>query len=863
MGEVYRARDSRLGRDVAVKVLPPAFSADTDRLQRFEQEARAAAALNHPNILAVYDVGTHDGAPYIVSELLDGETMRERLSQTQTGLPVRKATEYAAQIAHGLAAAHEKGIAHRDLKPENIFITSDGRVKILDLGLAKLTQKEDPFGSATNVPTTPRFETQPGMLLGTMGYMAPEQVRGQAADHRADIFSFGVILYEMLSGRRAFHGATTADTITAILKGDPPDLPVVEHHIPPALERIVGRCLEKSAAARFQNASDLAFALESLSSQSDRTEIAGVVAAAPSRRSREGMPWSVAALLIAALALAGVVAVGHLREAPAPADAVQFQIAAPENTLQSALVPVISPDGRQLAFIASRGGAMLWVRPLAAREARPLPGTEGAASPFWSPDSRFIGFFAGGKLKKIQISGGPPIVLCDAQSGRGGTWSTNNTIVFAPVHNGILQKVPSAGGTPTPVTILDKSESAHRWPWFLPNDQHFVYLAVTSGGQVPGVLRLGSLESSETTTLVPAGSNAAYGSGHLMFVRGDTLLALPFDPERLQILGEAFPVADALTPVALTLRAAFSVSLTGVLTYGRSIYQSSQLTWFDRAGKSLGKVGDPGNHQNLALSPDERRLAVSMVTGSPQNIDVWVIDLARDATPSRLTFDPAPEWDPAWSPDGSWVAFTSSRTGTLRLYRHASSGSGQDEPLMESDLGASGPDWSSDGRSLVYSPGPTGALDLFVLPLPGREPVAFLQTPFSEGDAALSPDGHWIAYASNESGRQQVYVQPFPKGSGKYLISRDGGTEPRWRGDGKELFFLALDGTMMSAGIDVTKGFQATVLHALFQTGLPSLVNNHPYVVTRDGARFLIPVYERTVTAPISVTLNWPAAIQK
>jgi len=866
MGEVYRARDARLGRDVAIKILPAAFSADTDRLGRFEQEARAAAALNHPNILAVYDLGTHPStgsgqtAPYIVSELLEGATLRERMSQG--GLPVRKAMEYAIQIARGLAAAHEKGIVHRDLKPENIFITLDGRVKILDFGLAKLTQNDE-LGAATNLPTTPRFETQSGMLLGTMGYMAPEQVRGLPVDHRADVFAFGVILYETLSGLRAFHGETTADTITAILKEDPPDLPIIERHITPALERIVDRCLEKNPAARFQTATDLAFALESLSSHSDRTEIAAAVAgAAPARRSRERIAWASAALLGIALVGAGLVAVRHLREAPPPADPVQFHIIPPQDTVMQSPQLAISPDGRQVVFIASKGVASLWVRALATLEARALPGTEGAGIPFWSPDSRSVGFFAGGKLKKIQIGGGPPIVLCDAPAARGGTWNSDNTIVFG-LQNGPLQKVSSTGGTPAPATIVDNGETGHRWPWFLPDGRHFVYVAMLGGTRAAGTgsLRVGSLESNETTSLGLSDSNVAYGSGHLIFVRSSNLMAQPFDPHRRVSLGEAFPVLDELRPLTSTLYAPFSVSATGVLGYSRGGVQSSQLTWFDRTGRVLGTVGEPGFYINLALSPDERRLAASLGTGSPMNIDIWLIDLARDATPSRFTFDPATEFDPAWSPDGSQVAFTSSRTGTNRLYRHASSGSGQDEPLLKSDLGASAPDWSRDGRFLVYS----SAGDVWVLPLSGdgREPLAFLQTPFNESDPAFSPDGRWIAYNSNESGQAQIYVQSFPAGGGKFLISRQGGMEPRWRGDGRELFFLAPDGTMMAAGIDTTKDFQATVPQPLFRTGITSARDNHPYVVTKDGARFLFPVIERSTASPITVMMNWPAAVQK
>jgi serine/threonine protein kinase/Tol biopolymer transport system component len=880
MGEVYRAHDSRLNRDVAIKVLPPSFSADSDRLRRFELEARAAAALNHPNILAVYDIGSYQQAPYLVSELLEGETLRERLSQSSraslvgpalsagppvsamhAGLPVRRAVEYAVQIAHGLAAAHDKNLVHRDLKPENVFITTDGRVKILDFGLAKLTQS-DALNATDLAPTTPNLDTQRGMILGTMGYMAPEQVRGLPVDHRADIFAFGVTLYEMLAGRRAFQGATSADTMTAILKEDPPDLPVLERHIPPALERTVDRCLEKSPSARFQSATDLAFALESLSSHSDGLDPDAVPAA--TRRSRAWIAWIAAAVATLALIGTGAVTVRHLRESSPAADLVRFVITPPANTpLSATSAMAISPDGRQVVFGAlSKGSPMLWVRPLAALTARQLPGTEAAAYPFWSPDSRSVAFFADGKLMKIQLSGGSPVPLCVAPAGRGGTWNDDNTIIFAPSGTAGLQKVASAGGTPVPVTTPDKGEVGHRWPWFLPDNRHFLYVSALAGGGLPtGTLLVGSLDSSERVTLGPSDSNGMYASGHLLFVRGTTLMAQPFDPERLKTTREPFPIAEPVVG-SITLKGPFSVSGSGTLGYQTGLTMTSQLTWFDRTGKSQGAVGVPGGYVNLALSPDERRIAVSQVALG--TINIWILDLARAAAPFRLTVDAGNDFDPVWSPDGAHVVFTSSRTGTSALYRRAADGSGQDELVWKPERGVAAPDWSRDGRFLAYA----SSGDVWVLPLgsstvEGGKPIAFLQTSFTETHPAFSPDGRWLAYSSNESGQAEIYVQSFPAGGSKSRISMGGGVQPRWRGDGREIFFLAPDGTMMAARLDTATGFNAMVPRPLFQTNITSRQNNHPYVVTRDGQRFLIPVSDQSAASQMTVVLNWLAGVQK
>ncbi len=850
MGEVYRARDPRLGRDVAIKVLPPSLTSDPERLHRFEQEARAAAALNHPNILAVYEINHHEGAPFIVSELLEGETLRDRLAQAPSasdahpGLAVRKAIDYGIQIAHGLAAAHEKGIVHRDLKPENIFVTTDGRVKILDFGLAKLTDTVVAGGGATSVPTTP-IHTQSGMMLGTLNYMAPEQVRGVPVDHRADIFAFGAVLYEMLSGRRAFRRDTATDTMIAIVKEDPADLQVGDRHIPPALERIVDRCLDKSPGLRFQTAADLAFALSSLSLHSDRTTIDEPIGLPPASRKFGSMGWVAAALGIG-LVGTGAVAIQHFREEPASAEPVQLELSTPEGGVTQL---ALSPDGRQVVFVGRlKGATMLSLRSLATPDARPLAGTEGAVMPFWSPDSKSIGFFADGKLKKIQATGGPPIVIGDADAGTGATWSRENVIVFTnAINGGRLFKIPSAGGTPEAMSTPAKGES-HRFPSFLPDGRHLLYVVASDASSS---VRVRPLDSNDETVIGPADSLAVYASGYLVFSHQGTLLARPFDVDRRVPTAEALPLLDDVRMGPVT--PSFSVSQTGVMAYVKGA-RAGRLTWFDRAGAPLEGVGESGNFGNLSLSPDEKRLAVSHRSGTPANYDIWLIDLTRAGTLSRLTFDAAPEFDPVFSPDGSQVVFSSFRKGAYQLYRRNSNGSGKDELLDSSMSGVGVPDWSRDGRFLVF----TSQGDLWVLPMSGdRKAYTLQKTPFTESTPEFSADGRWIAYRSNESGRSEIYVQPFPGTGAKHLISRDGGMHPQWREDGRELFFLSLSGALMAAPVEPTSTFRSGIPEPLFNTGIVGERANHAYVVSGDGKRFLMTAREQSAV-PITIALNWP-----
>jgi Tol biopolymer transport system component len=874
MGEVYLARDPKINRDVAIKVLPAAFSSDSGRLRRFEQEAQAVGALNHPNILSIYDVDTHEGSPYLVSELLEGETLRQQLNGIP--FPVRKALDYALQIAHGLAAAHEKGIVHRDLKPENVFVTKDGRVKILDFGIAKLIAPRDGAEADTELATR-ILNTEPGTVMGTVGYMSPEQVRGQQVDHRSDIFSLGVILYEMLSGKRAFRGQSPIETLNAILKEDPPELSESNGQINAALERIVMHCLEKSPGLRFQSARDLAFGLEALSGlSSSRAMTAGLPLIAERPRNREGLAWIVAGVLLLGLMAAMPFAIAHLRRAPEDVRVLKLSLLPPEKAnIAGAGLPslALSPDGRRLAFSAvSEGKNLLWVRALDSSSAHPLPGTEldsGVSSPFWSPDSRFIGYFAGGKLKKIDVSGGPPQTLCDASGGsRGGTWNRDGVIVFASGPFGPLYRVAAAGGTPVAVTALDqsRSETAHRWPYFLPDGRHFIYFVRSAQPEIGGVY-VGSLDAKETKRLLPSTLNAAYASpGFLLFIRNETLMAQRFDPDALQLTGDPFSVAEHVAYNLGLGRGSFSVSENGVLVYHAGSGQINQLVWFDRGGKQIGSLGAAGLYYTLWLSPDERRAAVSLIGTQTGTSDIWLFDLTRDL-PSRFTTDPAQDTNPLWSPDGSRIVFSSGREGVSNFYQKTANGAGNEEILLKSSEEKWPDDWSSDGKFILYQTfNPKTNWDLWTLPMSGdRQPAPFLQTQFNEQQAKFSPDGKWIAYTSDESGGPEIYIQTFPTSGGRWRVSAGGGCQPSWRGDGRELFYIAADRKLMAVDVKLGTSFETGVPQPLFDTRVLTLTDfRSHYAVAADGQRFLInSTIEETRASPISVVVNWNAGLKR
>jgi serine/threonine protein kinase len=855
MGEVYRARDTRLNRDVAIKVLPSGLSTDSDRLLRFEQEARAAAALNQPNILAVFDIGSHESVPFIVSELLEGETLREKLSHG--ALPVRKVIEIGVQLAHGLAAAHDKGIVHRDLKPENCFVTLDGHVKILDFGLAKLTQADGAPAATSNLPTTP-VHTQHGMVLGTLGYMAPEQVRGVAVDHRADIFAFGAVLYEMLSGQRAFRGETAADTVSAILKDDPAELPTSARHIPPALARITDRCLEKAPAARFQTASDLAFALSAISSSSESlthdTPLDVRRQASQWRRSAERLGWVALAIALAtALALQGR-STGR-QSAPTP-QLVRFDIPLPAEPAftAGASTPIVSPNGEHVAF-GPTGLSPIWVRPLNATESRQLPGTEGASEPFWSPDSRFLGFTSQGTLKKVDLAGGAPQIICDAPpSLAGGTWNRDGEIIFAGSTGG-LWLVRAAGGEPIQLTTPDpgRREVSHRAPHFLPDGRRFLYLAL------PGnTVYLGSLDSKMSVSLLTAESNPIYADpGYLLFFRQGSLLAQRFDAATGQLSGDAVPISQDVGLSATNAQMGATVSQTGVLTYRTASRASAELQWIDRKGTVTAVVTELPSFQHLAISRDGKMAAVSRTDAQR---DIWFVDLVRGMS-TKFTAGSFAESEPQWSPDGKELAFVSTRGGGSRVYRKTTSG--ERETAIEEIPGTSRvEDWSADGRFLAYN----FENDIWVMPLTGeRKPFRYFQSRASEDEPQFSPDARWMAYTSTESGTSEIHVRPFPGPGERVRISVQGGHQPRWRADGKELFYLALDGTLMAA--DITAAANEVVASSprpLFK--IEATISNavDPYAVAPDGQRFLVANYPKgTLGQPIKVILNWTALLPK
>jgi len=866
MGEVYQARDTQLGRDVAVKVLPASLSTDTTRMQRFEQEASAASALNHPNILVVHDIGALDGSPYVVSELLEGETLRTRIAGTPLGQ--RRAVDYALQIAHGLAAAHEKGIVHRDLKPDNIFITNDGRVKILDFGVAKLTQL-DANQAQTEIPTR-RVDTDPGVVMGTVGYMSPEQLKGRAVDQRSDIFSFGAVLYEMLSGRRAFHGESAAETMSAILKEDPPELSATNKTVTPALERIVDHCLEKNPEARFHSARDLAFALEALSGSnaiSGETTVISTIATGRWTR-RELILASVAAIgSLAAIALAIAMTVSHFRPTQTERRAVRLLINPPEKSAFSSFA--ISPDGLRLAFVATdvSGKSLLWVRPFESIAAQPLSGTEEATLPFWSPDSRFVGFFAGGKLKKVELSAGTVQTLCGATVPRGGTWNADGVILFAPTPNDPIYRVAAAGGDSISLTKLDpaRQESSHRWPYFLPDGRHFLY-SVNGGPQSQGIY-VTSLDGKENRRLLNTpNSVVAYAApGYIFFRRESTLMGQAFDADKLELSGEPFPIAEQIGYDVASFQTFFSVSQTGVLVYSSGSYGNTQQTWIDRTGKEIGLLGGPGNFIRASVSPDGKQLAVDGVD-LQGNRDIWLIELAS-GKPTRFSFDPATDLFAVWSPDGSRIAFSSDREGPRHLYQKATTGAGKEEPLLKTDRNKFPTDWSADGRFILFTVSdPKTKLDVWVLPLFGdQKPFPFLETESNERNARFSPDGQWVAYSSDESGVNQIYVQSFPGLGGKQQISSHGGYFLAWRRDGTELFYLSSEKKMMAVDVKETGGtFKSGEPKALFDVHSPSFnAAVAQFAVTADGQKFLVAQSIAETSIPIVVVMNWTADLKR
>ncbi len=866
MGEVYRAKDTRLGRDVALKILPESFAREIDRLRRFEQEARAVAALNHPNILAIHDIGQHEGLPFLVSELLDGESLRTTLDGG--ALPQRKAIEYGVQITHGLAAAHEKGIIHRDLKPENIFVTKDGRIKILDFGLAKLAQKA---GAVPEGMTLTSAHTAMGVVMGTASYMAPEQVRGEAVDPRTDIFAFGAVLYEMLSGERAFLRDTAAETMTAVLKDDPPDLSTQSSDstrpVSPSLERIVRRCLEKNPEQRFQSARDLSFALSALSGTEAST---AVRAAAAATRRISLLPWLATALALVAVAAA----TWFVARRPQPTTRMQFALAVPDEMSISHMA--LSRDGSMLVFVSPEESSalpMLYVQRIGTSAVTLLTGTQGASYPFWSFDGSYVGFFAGGKLQKIAVSGGTPQPLANVLAARGGTWGKQNVILYSPDPASPLWRINADGSGAAPVTreIMSANplQQTHRWPLFLPDGKHYVYWAgnFSNGAddKTSGIY-LGSLDDKQQKLVLLCHSSFGYDAGHLYYA-GDQkqLYAVNFDPASGQVSGNSTPIAGAVGFQPSTYWAALAVSGNGTVIYNTGVGAAlSVLTWMDRAGKELGRIGEPAIIANPTLSPDASKVAVDIADLKASNVDIW-LENTNGSDNARFTFDPTEETDAVWSRDGSMVAYRSVLADSSEILLKRATGLEKEKMLLRD--AATTDDilpnsWSPDGQHLLFTDQSSSRTYLATVSATGGPKVPLLNSKANETNGQISPDGKWVAYASDESGAWEIYVSSFPGAVGKWQVSRGGGTEPRWRGDGKEMFYLSPSGMLMAVPVNGATTFATGQPAPLFQIQGRAPISStdiFTYDVTKDGKRFLVNRYVKPEhVPPLTILLNAP-----
>jgi serine/threonine protein kinase/Tol biopolymer transport system component len=866
MGEVYRARDARLGREVAVKVLPAGVSSDPERLKRFEKEARSASSLNHPNIVVVYDIGEAAGTSYIAMELVEGQTIRELLAEG--ALPTKKVLAIAAQVADGLAKAHGAGIVHRDLKPENIMVTREGFAKILDFGLAKLTQTA---GSehGTKAPTV-SGATEPGLVMGTIGYMSPEQALAKPVDFRSDQFSLGSIVYEMATAKRAFSRGSAPETLTAIIRDEPEPIASLAPLTPTPLRWIVERCLSKSPEDRYASTRDLARDLSTLKDRLSEATSSGTLSsavAAPVRRASKALrasPWVLALLL--ALGLTWLLSSGSRTKAT-PAAPLRFSVTLPQGVALSESDieshSAISPDGRWLVFVGSSlEKERLYLRPVDSLEARPLAGTEGAITPFWSPDSRFIGFFADGKIQRIAVAGGPARIVCDAGIESLPSWGSAGQILFVQLgrENGGLWAVDANGGPPRQVRKVDSphGENAHVWPFFLPDGRHFLFITViTPADRFRIPLRVGSLDSNETAIVGEVASRVEYSQGHLIHVREGVLLAQEFDVRKLRTTGEPVALADHVYQFNGPLMAAFSASQTGIVVYEPST-RASRVSWLDRAGKEREALPVTGAILSVRLSPDGRSFAMSINDEKKGSADIWTYDFDR-RVPVRATLDPRDEKNPVWSADGRSIFFRADWKGPPDIYRVSVGSPESTAPVVERQGVQFPEDVSPDGRFLVFTEFMRRTNgDLWLLPLTGGgKPIPLFQTPFDEKGARFSPDSRWLAYYSNESGSREVYLRPVEESRERLRVSSGGGTMPRWRRDGKELYYLAPDNAVMAVPLSSGRP-QPGVATPLFR--VEGIVRD--YDVATDGQRFLIDIAEPD-PAPLSVLANWPSLAAK
>ena len=858
MGEVYRARDTRLDRIVAIKILSDHLADRAELRDRFEREAKTISSLNHPHICTLYDVGHQDGTDFLVMEYLEGETLAARL--VKGPLPLDQVLKYAIEIADALDKAHRKGITHRDLKPGNIMLTKSG-AKLLDFGLAKLKQEVAPATPVSQLPTMKSAITGEGTILGTLQYMAPEQVEGKEADARTDIFAFGAVVYEMATGNKAFEGKSQASLIAAIMEREPPAMSSLQPMTPPALDRVVKRCLAKEPDERWQSANDLANDLKWIGEGGSPVTTAPTPAAKGVHAlGRESLIFGLATLLLGATIAS--LATWNLKPSPSaplrPVTRTMINLPPGQQLagLDSGPAVALSPDGTHLAYVAHQGSdQQLYLRAMDSLEAKPVPGTEGAISPFFSPDSQWLGFFAGGRLKKVSVSGGAALTLGDSVNPHGASWGSQGMIAFSPILLGVVQQVSDAGGTQQPLTRLEKGEVSHGWPEFLPGGQAVLFARIAVDGSKIAVHPIGK---GDQRNLVQGGTSPHYAtSGHLVYLQAGNLMAVPFDPQRLAVTGSAIPAVQGVVQ-SPSGAAQYSFSTTGTLVYVPGGIQSAQstLVWVNRNGAEQ-LLAQPRAYVYPRVSPDGRRVAVVI---TEQDSQVWLYDLSRE-TLTRLTFGASNNLFPTWTPDGKRIAFSTAKEGPNNLFWQLADGSGGLERLTTSEYLQGPNSWSPDGQLLAFiEVNPTTGRDIWVLRMGDRKAQPFLRTPFNETAPRFSPDGHWLAYVSDESGRDEIYVQPYPGPGGKWQISTDGGTEPVWNPNGRELFYRSGD-KMMAVDIATQPGLTAGKPRMLFEGPyMPTPLTFPDYDASPDGQRFLmLKPTEQAQSAPtqINVVLNW------
>ena len=862
MGEVYRARDSRLDRDVAIKILPVAFAQDPERLGRFEREAKTLAALNHPHIAHIYGFEQSGDTSALVMELVDGEDLAQRIARGP--LTAGDALPIAQQIAEALEAAHEQGIVHRDLKPSNVKVRPDGTVKVLDFGLAKALAREDSAADISHSPTITVNGTRAGVVLGTAAYMSPEQARGRAIDKRTDVWAFGCVLYEMLTGRAAFARDTVSDTIAAILEHEP-EWSRLPPATPPRVHRVLRRCLQKDSRRRLRDIGDARLELE------DETN-------APAAPAVSGQSWTTLLAVIAAVIVTAVVTAAFvvwLRGTPAATTPMTFTFSPPANEAfapVSAAVP--SPDGRRIAFVTRQrsGAGAIWIRAIDATSPQRVAGTEGAAgTPFWSPDGRYLGFVAAGRLKRVDPAGGPALTICSVQGYLGAAWGRDNIIVLAPANRTSLHRVSAAGGTPEPITVLnsERRENSHRHPSFLPDGRRFLFTA-RSDVKENNVIYLASLDSTEIKPLIAAQSNAVYAPpGYLLFASDGSLMAQRFDAAAGAVAGDAFPVGTRVNHITPSSHALFAVSADGnVLTYQAGVTPGLRPTWLDRTGKIGLPVGLESGFSDVRIAPNGKLATLVRADPDSGNRDIWLINFATENL-TRLTSNPANDWQVAWAPDSKQIAFATDRHGRSSVYRKSIDGGEETLLLQMPDRGVFPKDWSADGRVLAMNvDSPSGRPQIWALPLGGEQkPFALRESGFRENEPTISPDGRWVAYESNESGATEVYIKPLMV-AGKTRLSTGGGTMPRWRADGRELYYRVPNGDLMAITVAAGDMLETSPPVRLFtpcDDAAPAILPQGagtPYDVAPDGRFIFLCASPDSAPASITVSINWTAALK-